>query len=217
MEKVAQYAYDHIVWIDRKTKESVKRIHCDSAKVLMAIGKTLQRIAIYFTKTSAHTAESSRVAKRMNETLIDKARAMMEKAGLTYQYWAEVVRHATCLYNGTFWHVLQIKKTFELFLGKIPQRNKLHVIDSQIYDHILKESSKIKLHVHDESGMYPGVDDGLYRVMLGRPRQEVTTKYLSVDEGLIQHVQEQRAKCFLEKAWVTLLRRNKKQCQKYGC
>ena len=42
-------------------------------------------------KTTPYTPDKNVVAKRMNETLMERARSMLSGAGLGHEFWAEVV------------------------------------------------------------------------------------------------------------------------------
>ena len=50
-------------------------------------------------KTTPYTPQKNGVAKRMNRTLMEKARSMLSGASLEQQFWAEVVATTCYLVN----------------------------------------------------------------------------------------------------------------------
>lgn len=107
------------------------------------------------------------------------------------------MRHAAHLYNRTASPVLGMRTPFEPFLGKVPKLSKIMIFDCLVYAHIYEANRKTKLHDHAEMGLYLGTNGGLYRIMLLRSKQIITTKHVTFDVGFIPLAQEQTATILL--------------------
>ena len=60
-------------------------------------------------KTTPYTPEQNGVVERMNKTLIERARSMLNGAGLGQEFWVEVVEAACYLVNRSPSSVLEDK------------------------------------------------------------------------------------------------------------
>lgn len=135
-DEAVQNCYDFIAWLDRNAKESVERVHTDNAKKFIEMKKTLRKVGISYTTTSAHTPESNGLAERMNRTLLDKVRALLKEAGMPDRFWGEAARHAAYLYNRSASRVLGMITPYESFFGKPPKIHNIRVFGIQAYSHI---------------------------------------------------------------------------------
>ena len=68
-----------------------------------------------------HSPQQNGVAERMNRTLMESARSMMDHAGLPDKYWAEAVECTAYIRNRFPTTALREKKTpFEMWSGRKP-------------------------------------------------------------------------------------------------
>ena len=87
--------------VENETGQSIKAVRADRG------GEYLSGEFTYFLKksgirakfTAAHSPQQNGVSERMNRTLVEAARSMMEHAGLSNTYWAEAVATAAYLRN----------------------------------------------------------------------------------------------------------------------
>lgn len=63
--------------------------------------KRLEKLSISLTTSSPHTLQSKGLAERMNRSLVDKARTVMNHAGLKDEFWTVAIRHAADLHSRT--------------------------------------------------------------------------------------------------------------------
>lgn len=136
------------------------------AKKFFSMRKTLKRMSIKPTTTSAHSPESDGFAERMNRTFLDKARAMMKQSRTPHKYQVEALNNAKYLYNRTASPVLNMRLSYESFSGKSSILSKLKVFGCQVYAHIHKANRWTKWNECTETGVHLGVDDGPYRIRM---------------------------------------------------
>jgi hypothetical protein len=79
------------------------------------------------------------VVKRMNKTLMDKARSMFNSVGITQELWAEVVNIARYLLNMSPSYVLVDTNPNEVWSGKNPSVSHLKVLCCDPFVHVPKE------------------------------------------------------------------------------
>jgi len=78
-----------------------KAIHINNVPEFIKLGKELEKDRIRIETTVLHTPSQNDVAKRVNQTLITKTRALLESAQLPTQVWGEAVHTACYLKNLT--------------------------------------------------------------------------------------------------------------------
>lgn len=83
--KAFQFRYGFIAWIDRDSKDSVKRVPSDNAKEFLITSSFLMSMDIKPALTSAHTPQSGEVAERMNRTLLEKTHAAIKEGVMPLQ------------------------------------------------------------------------------------------------------------------------------------
>ena len=90
--------------------------------------------------TPPYTPKLNGVAERMNRTLVESARCMMEHAGLTKSYWGEAVMTANFLRNRCPARSTRHDKSpHQIWTGKKPLLANLKVFGCHAYVHVPKE------------------------------------------------------------------------------
>jgi len=162
--------------------KKVKNVRSDRGKefVNQTTEEEFGKRKIYHEPTPAYSPESNGVAERSNRTVLDKARSLLQDAGLPKSFWGEAVVHATLLKNIS--PVRHCAKTpWEMMSGSQPNLEGLAVFGSLAYVHVPADRRK-KLDQRALVGVYLGTDlhSGLHRVYLnGGVRWE---KDVRVDE-----------------------------------
>ena len=129
-------------------------------------------------KTAPYTPEQNGVAERYNRTLWEKARSMMQAAGVKKSLWAEAISTANYLTNISPASGSSLTP-FERFYGRKPDVSHLRVFGCRAYAHIPKELRR-KIDPVSEPGIFIGyaADSKAYRLLLddGRivERRDVT-------------------------------------------
>ena len=90
--------------------------------------------------TPPYTPQLNGVAERMNRTLVESARCMLEHAGLSKQYWGEAVMTATFLRNRCPTRAIgHDKSPHEVWTQKKPLLKNLKVFGCHAYVHVPSE------------------------------------------------------------------------------
>ena len=136
---------------------------------------------IMFHFTVPYTPQQNGVAERMNRTITEKARAMINAADLDKQFWGEAVLTATYLINLTPTKAVASSKTpFELWHNKKPRLSHLRVFGSTIYVHLKTRSNKFD----DKSvkGILVGYEPNGYKIWNIETEKFLTARDVIVDE-----------------------------------
>jgi hypothetical protein len=91
-------------------------------------------------KTTPYTPQQNGVAKRMNMTLMEKARSMLRSVRLGQELWAEAVGTTCYLVNRSLSSALDDKTPHKVLSGKKPSLQHLRVFGFDAYVHVPKEN-----------------------------------------------------------------------------
>ncbi|KAH9070516.1 hypothetical protein Ae201684P_002873 [Aphanomyces euteiches] len=91
----------------------------------------------------AYTPELNGLAERMNRTLVESARCMLEHAGLPREYWAEAITIAAHIRNRMLTHAIQdMKSPFKVVTGSKPKIEHFKVFGFEAFARVPKEKRK---------------------------------------------------------------------------
>ncbi|KXJ68982.1 hypothetical protein RP20_CCG000687 [Aedes albopictus] len=114
--------------------------------------------------TVPYTPEQNGVSERMNRTLVEKTRAMLEDCGIDKRFWGQAVQTAAFLTNRSPTSAVDVKKTpFELWESKKPDVSKLRAFGSKVFVHLPKEH-RTKLDAKTWKGIFVGYSHNGYRI-----------------------------------------------------
>ena len=88
--------------------------------------------------TTPYTPQQNGVAERMNKTLMDKARSMLNGVGLAQEFWVEAVENEKYLLNMFPSSVLVDMTPHEVWLSKNPLVSHLKVFGYDEFVHVPK-------------------------------------------------------------------------------
>ncbi|CEG35176.1 retrovirus-related pol polyprotein from transposon tnt 1-94 [Plasmopara halstedii] len=99
--EVADKSAEFLAFAEAQTSKVVKAFCCDNGGeyILGDMTKFCKRRGIEHKFTPPYTPQLNGVAERMNRTLVECARCMIEYAGLAMPYWVEAVMPAASLRN----------------------------------------------------------------------------------------------------------------------
>lgn len=114
--------------------------------------------------TCAYTPEQNGVAERMNRTIMEKVRCLLDESGLGEEFWEEVVSTAVYLINRSPASAIDNEIPEELWIGRKPSYNHLRRFGSVAYIH----TDQGKLKPRAIKGIFTGYANGTkgYRVWL---------------------------------------------------
>jgi hypothetical protein len=101
-----------------------------------------------------YTPEQNGVAEQKNRSIVEAARAMLEKKSMPKFYWAEAVRTAVYIQN----RIRDKVSAYKQYFGTKPNLRHLRVFGSIAYVHILKEKRR-KLDAKAEKCILVGYSD----------------------------------------------------------
>jgi hypothetical protein len=132
----------------------LKVIRYDNAQEYKALERALATTGVQFEFTTPYTPKQNRVAERLNRSLIDIARIMLQDSGLPSRFWAEAASTACYLRNRTPIEPSGITPE-EVYSGKRPYIGHLRAFGCTAYAHIAKER-RLKLEPNAKKMVFIG-------------------------------------------------------------
>lgn len=125
-------------------------------------------------KTAPYTPQQNGAAERLNRTLMEKARAMLQDARLPNELWAEALATANYIRNISPVRG-KVKTPWELFYGFKPDVERLRVFGSIAYAHVPK-ALRNKLEPVSIKGTMVGYEPNskAYRILIDNGRITVS-------------------------------------------
>lgn len=139
--RIQKNRYGFLEWIGRQCCDRVKRSHSDNAGEFLSMKKTLIRKRIDFTTSIPYTLESNGIAKRINRSLMDKVRAMLEEASMEKRFWRKAVLHGSYLMNRTATPLVEMWAPHTALFECSPENSKLWTFWCKSYARTLKARS----------------------------------------------------------------------------
>lgn len=161
----------------------VSRLRCDNGGEYT--GKSFRKYCrtqgINVEATIPYSPQQNGVAERMNRTLLEKARSMVQEAGL-HSMWGEAVLTAAYLCNRSPTSALKEKKTpYEIWYGRKPNIDKMRVFGSVAHTWVPKEKRN-KLDPKSEKNVMVGYTANGYRIWDPRKRRVTVARDVVFDE-----------------------------------
>jgi transposase InsO family protein len=137
-------------------------------------------------KTNPYSSQENGIAERLNRTLMEKTRAMIQGSELGDEYWGEALLTASHVRNRT---VSQVhgKTPLEMLTGKKPQVNNLRVFGSTAFVHVPSQRRQ-KLDAVAKKAVFLGYEANTkgYRIMRKRDKRVVVSKDVTFQEEEIR-------------------------------
>lgn len=123
-----------------------------------------RRMGIQVEWTVPYTPEQNGTSERMNRTLVERARSMLEDARIDKVFWVQAVQVAAYISNRCPTSAIVSGKTpFEIWEGRKPNVSRFRVFGSSVFVHVPKERRK-KLDAKAWKGIFVGYSSNGYRV-----------------------------------------------------
>ena len=138
--EVFQKFRDLVKELEKGTGRNVKALRSDRGGEYLSgeFQQYLKRRGIYHQLTTAESPEQNGVAERMNRTLVEKARAMMNATNIPHTFWSEAIANAAYVRNRSPTSALQNMTPFEAWWGHKPSVKHLRTFGCIAYAHIAK-------------------------------------------------------------------------------
>lgn len=123
---------------ERETGNKLKILRSDNGKefVNRQMSNFMQEHGIKHQLTVEYTPEQNGVAERANRTIVEKARCMLQQAGLEQKYWAEAVNTTVYLKNRSPTIAVRGKTPEECWTGRKPNLSFARVFGCRAFMHI---------------------------------------------------------------------------------
>ena len=127
------------VLMQNQTGKKVKRLRTDNGLEFCSkeFNNFYNEEGIARQHTIRHTPQQNEVAKRMNRTLLERARCMLSNAHLDASFWAEVVNTACYLVNLSPSTVNGFKTPVEVWSDQLGDYSILKVFGCLAYNHVM--------------------------------------------------------------------------------
>ena len=149
--------------------ERVKTIRTDRGREYLnaELSDYLTDKGIVHQTTAPYTPEQNGAAERLNRTLLERARAMLEDADLPNEHWAEAVVTANYIRNRSITSASTTSTPWELFFLSKPDVSHMRIFGVTAYVHIPDKLRK-KLDPKSERGIFVGYEANskAYRVLV---------------------------------------------------
>ncbi|KAL4337997.1 hypothetical protein AHAS_Ahas12G0166100 [Arachis hypogaea] len=141
--------------------------------------------------TVAYTPQQNGVTERMNRTLLERARAMLQTEGLAKSFWAEAVKTAYYVINRSPSTAIGLKTPMEMWQGKPPNYSSLHIFGCPVYV-MYNSQERTKLDPKSKKCIFLGYADGVkgYRLWDPTARKVVVSRDVIFAEDELQKEQE---------------------------
>lgn len=161
--------------VRRYFQNGIQRLHTDG-------GGEYERMEVEeATTTTADTPQHNPFAERINRTLLEPIRVILEQSGLSAKYWEFALDYVVYVKNRLPHSVLGCSP-FETLTGKKPTLKYCRVFGCSAYVYVEKPQSKV--HARSIEGIFLGCDDnGVYLVESLIDRKLLNSVHVTCDES----------------------------------
>lgn len=127
--------------VERQSKHKLKILRTDNGGEYTSnqFQQYLKKLGIRHEKTVPKTPEQNGVSERLNRTIVESARCMLQDSRLSKTFWAEAVSTAVYLKNRCPTKALPDKTPYEAWNGVKPNVDNLRVFGCSAFAHIAKD------------------------------------------------------------------------------
>ncbi|GKV22644.1 hypothetical protein SLEP1_g32496 [Rubroshorea leprosula] len=124
--------------IEKQTGKQIKRLRTDNGLEYCSgeFDTFCKNNRIVRHRTVKMTPQQNGVAERMNRTLLERAQCMLSNAGLSKDFWAKAVNHASYLVNRSPSTAIGLNTLEELWLGSPADYSQLRIFGCPVYAHV---------------------------------------------------------------------------------
>ena len=164
--EVKKYFQKYEAIVSAKFSKRISRIRCDNGGEYKSESflSVCSEKGIQVEWTVPYSPEQNGVSKRMNRTLVEKARSMLGGSGIGKEFWGTAVQTAAYLTNRSPSNSIDSGKTpYEMWKGVKPDVRNLRIFGSTVHVHTPKECRK-KLDSNSWKGLFVGYSHCGYRI-----------------------------------------------------
>ena len=169
--------------LENQTEKKIKRLRTDNGLEFYnhQFDEFCKAEGIARHKTVVNTPQQNGVAKRMNRTLLEKARCMLSNAGLGKEFWAEAISTGCYLVNRSPNTSIECKTLEEVWSGKPANYSNLRVFGCSAYVHV----NEGKLVTRAKKGVFVGYPMNVkgYKVWCPTSSKFLISRDVTLDES----------------------------------
>ena len=166
--------YKKCGFVKKYFPRGVQRLHSDGG------GEYLKVNVPESSMTTPATPQHNPFAERVNLTLMDPVRVMLEQSGLSSKYWEYALDHTAYIKNRITSSALNCTP-YEALTGKKPTLKYVRVFGCAAF--VLNPDPKSKVHAKALPGIFLGCDDnGVYMIELLKERKLINSVHVTFDE-----------------------------------
>lgn len=141
-----------------RSNNGLEFVNKNVAEILMKYGVEHQR-------SLAYCPEQNGSAERQNRTVVEAMRTILQTGNFKHELWAEAANLAVYILNLTGNSTLKGLSPYELWFGKKPKIDDLHIFGEEVYTYIPNIKRK-KLNSKGDFGVFVGYGENLkgYRI-----------------------------------------------------
>ncbi len=121
--------------------EGVQRLHRDGG------GETECANILEHTQTTHYSPQHNIFAERVNRTILDHVRTLLEEAGLSAKYWEYALNHAAFVKN-RIWHSGIGTSPYDKIMGEKPSQKHVRVFECSAFIHVQHPKKNYTLALH---------------------------------------------------------------------
>ncbi|KAF6203143.1 hypothetical protein GE061_003559 [Apolygus lucorum] len=176
--------------VENQTNKKIRILRTDNGTeyVNNDLKKFFKDSGIVHQTTVRYTPEQLGVAERVNRTIIEKTRSMLQEANLNFKYWAEALSTATYLKNRSPTKVLRGMTPEEAWTGDRVDLSHLRVFGCRAFAHI-PAAKRTKLEAKSKEYVFTGYCEN-------------TKGYRLIDPENPKYIEKARDVIFLEEEMI---------------
>lgn len=171
--------------LENQTHKKVQRVRTDRGREFVneKMDGYFRAKGIIHETTAPYNPQQNGAAERLNRTLVEKVRAMVQDSGLEKKLWAEALLTANYARNRSLVSGAQ-KTPWEMFYGEVPDVSQLKTFGAQAFVYVPQQNRR-KLDPRSRACIFLGYEphSKAYRVMLKENGKIVVSRDVVVLEA----------------------------------
>lgn len=174
--------------VETQTGRKLKSIRTDNGGEYVSdeFSRFLSERGIRRQLTAPYNPEQNGVAERLNRTLLERVRACLHAANLSWSFWAEALAVIVHTKNMCPTVALKHKTPYEAWYGKKPDVSHLRIFGSVCYAHVPAPKRPSKFHSRATKAIFVGYPDEskCWKVYVPGERRIIRSRDVVFDERL---------------------------------
>ena len=199
-DEVTEAFKDFALWFKTQHEKPIKKLHSDNGGEFISheLKRILSNAGVEHAFTEPYSPQSNWIAERMNQTLMNKVRAMLNTAGLGDKFSGEALLQAVQIQNVIPSRTLKNQTPYEILKGTKPNLKEFKVFGCRAFMHVPKEKRK-KLEAKYIPMIYMGRQERqLYRLFNSSNRKLLFSRSMHCDETVFPGFPERKEKARTE-------------------